>query len=125
MLNYTGAAWANQAWVAWKKGNFQRTEDLCQAAIDLWESDPAIRSMVMVLYWLAMWPMLVVHLAENQISQAITDCRCLLDPNQIYMPEELIGLLQQAVGAWEAHQADSTIYLLRRSLTLAEQMLYL
>lgn len=98
MPDYIGAAHANLAWLAWRAKNFPEARGRGQQALKAWRET----TLVFASQWTALWPLLGVALAENQLSDAACHARALLDVRQQRPPEVLEAALERAVRAADA-----------------------
>jgi class 3 adenylate cyclase/tetratricopeptide (TPR) repeat protein len=96
-LVYLGAALANLAWVAWRRGDVPLAEQHARAAAEAWkDSAPAGMGMLWEL-----WILLGIALSREQIQAAMDCAKGILDPSQWLMPPELSAGLAQALQAWQ------------------------
>ncbi|MCA1607100.1 MAG: serine/threonine-protein kinase PknK, partial [Acidobacteria bacterium] len=121
MVIYIGMAKANLAWMAWHQGNYREVKELGQAAVELWGQNQASYP----FQWAALWPLVGVTMAENNISEAIEYARVLLVDSQQRLPDELAGLVEDALNAWSQDQSDLTRRQLTEALKLAHATGYL
>jgi tetratricopeptide (TPR) repeat protein len=124
MPEYIAMAKANHAWLAWRAGDVGLTQELGQAALELWHQLPAGHASA-PFQWLARWPLIAVALREELLAGAIEHARALLDPGQQRLPDELAASLEQAIQAWAGGAPQSARALLHQSMALAQQMRYL
>jgi tetratricopeptide (TPR) repeat protein len=125
MPEYAGAAMANRAWVAWRRGDYRATKEYSTAAISIWERSPAIQGAAYFLYWTAIWPLVGVELLDNDLSEAVKYTRLMLEPNQAGMPDELATILREASVAWESGQMETVGQLLNIAFVQAEKYRYI
>jgi eukaryotic-like serine/threonine-protein kinase len=104
MPEYVGAARANLAWAAWRSSDFKRARDHCQAALDLWSQSPGVQAAAVPYYGTAIWPLLAIAAAEDDLPKAIEHARDLLLPNRKRMPDTLSVALSALVAGWEQGQ---------------------
>lgn len=121
MSAYIGTAKANLAWVAWREGNLAEAEVQGQVALKLWEQ----LALVYPFHWLALWPLIGVALAQDQVSTAINYARPLLEPRQQRLPDALTGVVEEALQAWASDQPEIAKLHLSRALEIAQKMKYL
>jgi hypothetical protein len=95
MPDYIGTAHAHTAWLAWRAGNLPEVRVRGQQALDAWRG----ASLVYGFQWTALWPLIGVAFAENQIAEAIVYARALLDSQQQRPTEVLEAALAEAVRA--------------------------
>jgi DNA-binding SARP family transcriptional activator len=126
MLDYVGACQGNLAWLAWRQGNtspllsagLAKAEQLGQAALEAWRRHPAPYP----LCWQALWPLIGVSLAHDQLADAIPHVRQLLDPAQQALPPAIEQPLSAALAVWDAGQPVAAHDLLLQALDCAQQM---
>ncbi len=121
MIEYISMAQANLAWAARREGKLAEARELGVAA---WE---AIQTTMQgqLLNWVAVWPLIGICLAQNQIAEAVDYARKLLIPTQQPQPEVLAAPLQAAIQAWEQAQPERAYVCLTQAAALAEPMGYL
>jgi DNA-binding SARP family transcriptional activator len=95
MPDYIGAAHANLAWLAWRVGNRPEARAHGQQALTAWRGT----SLVFASQWTALWPLIAVALAENQVAEAAEYARALLDLTQQRPPAVLEAALEATVRA--------------------------
>ena len=121
MMPYIGMANANKAWVAWRQKDYARTREYGRAALDSWQQGQASYP----FQWAALWPLIGVELAQNNISEVIEYAEAMLAPTQQRLPTELLGVVEEAVKEWRRNQLEETRTRLDRAVTLAHEMGYL
>jgi tetratricopeptide (TPR) repeat protein len=119
-LEYEGMARANLAWVALREGNLAEAQLNGQAALELWR--PPVKMPFMSL---ALWPLIRVRLACNQVSEAIEHARALLEPEQQPLPDALAAVVERAVTTWEKSESEIARTHLERAIELAQELGYL
>jgi tetratricopeptide (TPR) repeat protein len=124
MVEYSGMAKANLAWVAWREGDLARTESNAEAALDLWLRLPAAHSSC-AFQWTALWPLAGVALARDRTSEASKLVGALLEPTQQRLPDVLVAVVQEALKAWAGDELEAARAHLGQALKLAEAMGYL
>jgi len=124
MVEYTGMARANLAWVAWRDGDLAGAEAEGRAALELWKSLPAGHASC-AFQWSALWPLAAVAHARNQLSDGGQYARALLEPTQQCLPDELATVVQNAVCAWEDDISEAACAYLCQALDLAQELGYL
>jgi serine/threonine protein kinase len=112
---------ANLAWIAWCEGNLPEAKKYAGAALKGWESTSPPSS----FQWPALFLLIAITQTQNEIAEAIDNARKLLVPIQQRLPDALSGMLEAAIGAWDAQQADSARAHLQQATALAQGMGYL
>ena len=115
---YVGAAQANLAWVAWRKGDLSEAEANGQAALDTWKQPFPFK-------WTALWPLTGAALARKEVARAVTYARRMLDPLQQMLPEEMSTAIEAAIQAWGQGQADVVQAQLQQAAATAADLGYL
>ncbi|HSR32978.1 MAG TPA: AAA family ATPase [Anaerolineae bacterium] len=124
MVEYVGLAKANLAWVAWREGDLSRSEANGKAALELWQELPAGHSSC-AFQWAALWPLIGVALAQNQLADASTLARALLEPTQQRLPGQLTTVVKSAIQAWDEGEAQTAQAYLEQAAELAQEMRFL
>jgi hypothetical protein len=120
MPAYVAAAKGNLAWVAWREGDLPGARDNGRAALETWQKG----QLVYPFHWTALWPLIAVALAQDQVSEAVGYARDLLDPMQLRLPDTLAQQLEQAIRAWEADDREAARASLDRAHGLAQAMAF-
>ena len=120
MLNYTGAAEAGLAWVAWRAGATAEAGRLARAALVSWQRF----EQVYPLQWQALWPLLGLALERDEVGEAIDHAGALLRPEQQVLPDAVAGSLAAGLAAWEGGQAAAAGGYLAQALAAARRMNY-
>ena len=118
---YEAMAIANRAWVAWRSGDEEMAAADAQAALDMWVGLPT-RYM---FDWMALWPLVAIALASQQIEQAAEYARGILTPPQQLLQEPARTLAEDAVRARDTGQLAQAEELLRRAVRAAGDLGYL
>jgi DNA-binding SARP family transcriptional activator len=100
MPEYVATARANQAWLAWRRGDVARAEANGLAALELWRQLPAGHGSA-VFQWTALWPLAGSALRAGDVARAVEYARALLEPPQQRLPDELAAPLEEAIHAYE------------------------
>ncbi|HEV2660878.1 MAG TPA: hypothetical protein VGU68_09765, partial [Ktedonobacteraceae bacterium] len=114
-----------RAWVAWRDGNLVEAETYGQASLEAIQLQQVATNLFQCFQWVGVWPLLGVALVHEQISDAISYARLLLDPTQQPPPGEIAALLEAALAAWDDEKQQEARALLRQIVPLAEEMGYL
>lgn len=125
MPEYVGAAKANQAWVALKRGDTKTAEELSLAALAIWRQSPDLLMMSTKYQWTAIWPLICIAWKDNCLEKAITNIRILLEPGQADLALELRDTLEQVSTSWETGDLTSVSRNLEHALILADKHHYL
>lgn len=121
MPDYVAVAQANQAWVAWRRGDLTQAEQDLREAVAQWQQSP----LVYPFQWQALWPLIGVALARGQEDDAWTYVQALLEPTQQRLPDELNAALIAAAQAKAENQVGAARLHLDRAMELAREMGYL
>ncbi len=124
MMEYVATAKANLAWVARREGNFTEAQQNGRAALEMWEQLPKT-SGSLAFYWTALWPLIGVALAQDQISEAVEYARGLLDPKEQPQPDALKAIIEEAIGASDQGQREKAKARLNRAAQMAGEIGYL
>jgi tetratricopeptide (TPR) repeat protein len=120
MVNYTAAAKASLAWIAWREGDLAEAREQGRASLELVKSVAAAQ-----FKWTALWPLVGVALAEQNLPEAVEYARMLLGPKQMRQPDEITAALEAAIAANEQNQIEEAGAQLNHALNLAQEMGYL
>jgi len=121
MPDYVAAARANQAWLAWRKGDLPAAEQLCLEALAQWRQSP----LVYPFQWQALWPLLAVALAQDREDDAWSCAEALLEPTQQRLPDSLNATLEGALKAKSADRSPEARAQLDRAVAIAQELGYL
>ncbi len=122
MPEYTGAARANLAWAALKEGDLPGARQHGLAALELWSQSADIQAAATPYYWTAIWPLVGVCLAEDDLAGAFSYARTLLEPQRKKLPADLEKALARAVDAWNAGHPQAGCDALLSAAGLAETL---
>ena len=124
MPEYVATAQANKAWVAWRDGDWRRTQRYGRAALALWRQLPAGHASA-AFQWTALFPLMAVALADENISEAVVHAQATVDQSQQKLPDGLAAVLENAITAWQQDRSTHTSRWLMEAITLARQMNFL
>ena len=124
MPEYIALARANQAWVAWQQHDLVAVRKHGLAAQALWQQLPATHASA-PFQWTALWPLLAVALAEEELDGALDAVHKLLDPHQQQLPERLVVPLTAAVQAGANNEAHAALHHMQAALHAAQDLHYL
>ncbi len=111
----------HRAWIAWRDGDLAGAERYGRMAVEAKQAAERVNPFL----WAGLWPLVGVALAQDRLSDAIDSARVLLAPTEQPPPEQLKGMLESAVQAWDAGQQQAARSLLQQSVPLAREMGYL
>ncbi len=92
---YLAMAWAMLSWVAWKEGRLAEAELAGREALEQWRTGAAQYP----FYWVALWPLIAVRLAEARCEEAVAAARELVGQDQMRLPVELETTVESAIAA--------------------------
>ena len=118
---YVAMARANLAWEAWRQGKLSEAQANGRAALDGWEA----LQVDYPFHWTALWPLISIALAQDQLSAAIDDARVLLAPQQQALPDALRTAIEAATQAWDSGRLEAACAHLQQAAALAGEMGYL
>jgi hypothetical protein len=119
---YIGMAKANLAWVAWQEKDIAEAEANGRAALDIWQQ---LHPYHCSFKWMALWPLIGVALAQNQVPETVDYARALLDPGQKRLPDTLTGVLENVIKSWEGDELETGRTYLAQAIELAQESGYL
>jgi DNA-binding SARP family transcriptional activator len=122
MPEYAGAAKANLAWAALYGGDTVEAREQALAALDLWDQSPGIQAAATPYYWTAIWPLVRVCLAEDNLPGSFSFARKLLEPQRKGLPPDLTAALTRAIDTWEAGPPQAARDALSSAAELAEML---
>ena len=123
MPEYVGTAYANMAWLAWKKGDAADVAEYGYEALKQWDKVPEGHASCS-FQWTALLPLMAVALQVWETADAIEFARILVDPAQ----QRLVALeegLETAVSAWDSEQLEVAHSQLEKVILLAQETHYL
>ena len=101
-----------------KEGKIQEAETLAQDALARLTQS----KVTYVFNWLALFPLIDIHLKNQRLDQATEFAREIVAPEQQRLPEALSAALEQAVSSWEANNPESALEQIHVALELARQL---
>jgi hypothetical protein len=114
-LLYEGATRANLAWAVWRSGQRAHARaGLLEALKLLTPQYP--------FHWLALWPLIAMHVPRDETIQAISLARQLLSPPQQRLPVALSSALEAAIRAWDSNQPGAARSSLKRAIQSAKAL---
>ena len=121
MPDYIAAARGNLAWIAWRRQDLPKAEQLGLEALDIWRQSP----LVYPFQWMALWPLIGVELTLERQDEVWKYCKALLEPTQQRLPDELNQPLEAALQSKAAGDDSLARTYLDRATALARQLGYL
>lgn len=118
---YASVLTAQHAWVAWRDGRLEEARIAGRAAVKQWQRQRPVYP----FQWTGLWPLIGLAVTSAQLALAVDYVRLLLVPTQQRPPETLLAVLEEAVQAWGARQAEAVHSLLQHAMSLAQDMNYL
>jgi tetratricopeptide (TPR) repeat protein len=119
MPEYTATAHANLAWADWRDAQFAECEAKASAALDEWRDLPTGHASA-AFQWTALWPLIVVCLAEGRAGEAVGHAGELLAPELMRLPAEIEDLISSALDSWKRGEARKTTELLDGAVVQAQ-----
>ncbi|MGK3983553.1 protein kinase [Sorangium sp. So ce136] len=108
MSDYIGAAKANLAWVAWRRGQAAEAARDARAGLEIWGA----LQLVYPLQWMARLPLAALCRDGGELREAIEIARPMLDSSQQLLPESFADALGRMARAWtdgEVERARSAL----------------
>jgi tetratricopeptide (TPR) repeat protein len=121
MFEYLGAAKGNLAWLAWRAGDLAEARDRGQEALDLWRQYMNTYPFQSI----ALWPLIGVTLAQDQLVETIDHVRHLLEPTQQRMPDALETILHRTLHEWDQRRPEQAREHLLRAVEPAKGLGFL
>ncbi len=118
MLEYISTAKANLAWVSFQEGNLSEAKENGRSALEMWQKEP----LVYPFQWTALWPLIGVALAQDQVSEAVDHARALLEPSQQRLPDALTAVLEEAIRTWHIGESKTARTNLNHAMGLAQEL---
>jgi hypothetical protein len=113
---------AIQAWLAWQDG---RPDEVIRLSGQIAELDlTTIAAGARYQWWVYLFPLIAVRLAEEAIEAAVAAAQRVLDPTQQRLPDDLAGALEAASAAWDRDDQDAAARHLKAALDLAREHHY-
>lgn len=121
MVEYIGMAKGNFAWLHLRQGDIARAYEEGRDGMEKLSQTPQGH----ILLWVALWPLIGVAIAREQIGEAINYVEKLLVPPQMAIPAALETELRAASEAWKAEDHAATRRCLEKVTDLARNIGYL
>jgi eukaryotic-like serine/threonine-protein kinase len=117
MREYLAAAHANQAWLALRSGQIDLAYSKATQALDIWR----VQSGVFPFQWMALLPLMEIHLANDSLERTVSCVDNLLMANQQCLPGKATDALSRALTSWSMGDRANTKTALKLALSaLAE-----
>ncbi|MFU8826495.1 MAG: BTAD domain-containing putative transcriptional regulator [Brevefilum sp.] len=128
MYDYIGVSQAGLAWARLRRANPSIPSDdhlgeavfLAHQALKSWKKHGSPYS----FHWMALWPLIQVGLARNQLAEVIGYVREMFGPDQQAPAPEIEPLLKAALSAWDAENRAEAQDFLQKALEAARAMNY-
>jgi tetratricopeptide (TPR) repeat protein len=121
MIEYVGMAKGNLAWVHLREGNLAAAYSDGSEGVEKISQTPQGH----ILVWVALWPLIGVAIARDQIADAIKHAERLLVPPQMAMTAALEAELRSAVEAWKGNDQRAAKLRLQKAADRARDIGYL
>jgi len=115
------AARAGLAWLAWQDG---RIDDVVSLAAKTSGRSPTVMAEAALSRMVLLFSLIAAHLAANQVDDAVTVARQLLEPAQPALADDVRSLLAAASAAWKFGDRGTASDQLRAALAAAGQLGY-
>jgi adenylate cyclase len=118
---YVALTVAAQAWLAWQDGD---PDEVIRLAGRVPEFD--LRALVTGgrYRWVYLFPLIAARLQSGDVAAAVAAAGQILDPAQQLLPDELMGVLDAALAAWDGGAAAAAEERLASALQLAHELHY-
>ena len=112
---YLAVARANQAWLSYRAGAYDKAVAHARFALEQWEK------FVFPFHWLARWPLLAIALERGDLVTAVAQAQALLMPEQHKLPPNVQAALTRAL-AIRRDNADEVSAVLNEAVRFARQI---
>lgn len=124
MLEYVGTAYANLAWLAWKKGDLESVEIQGEQAYNFWKKVPETHSSI-VFGWTAAWPLAALYCHRGNLSKAIEQLESIVQPGSKRLEPELEQGLLNVIATFKSSAATAIHQEIMQVLESGEKYRYL
>lgn len=124
MQEYVATAYANFAWLSWKKGKPAQVENYALQAYDGWSKLPQTHASL-VFAWTAAWPLAACYFQRGDLPACIAQFEEILHPRRKRMDPELEEHLQKTVEHYHSKETDNLTPYIEQAFSLAEHYTYL
>ena len=116
---YVALTVAAQAWLAWQDGH---PDEVIRLAGRIGEFDLSALVAGGRYRWLSLFPLIAAQLQLGDVAAAVAAARQILDPGQQLLPDELMGVLDAALAAWDGGESAAAEERLASALRLAQEL---
>jgi adenylate cyclase len=109
------------AWLAWQDG---RPDEVIRLAGEIERFDPSTFGSAVMYRWIYLFPLLAAQLQAGETEWAVTAARQIIDPSQMWLPDDLTGALAGACESWDRGHPAETTERLNEALVLARARAY-
>lgn len=124
MQEYVATAYANFAWLAWKRRDLPQIEAYARRAYEGWENLPQTHASL-VFAWTAAWPLAAGYFQQGKLADCVAQFEEILHPRRKRMEQELEVQLEQIVQAFRDDPTAITNTAMRQAFALAAKYAYL
>jgi tetratricopeptide (TPR) repeat protein len=109
------------AWLAWQDG---QPDEVTRLAAEIEERELTTLGSGAMYRWVYLFPLLAVRLRAGELDAAVTAARQLIDPSQMWLPDDLTSALAAACESWADGKRTDTEQHLATALALASASAY-
>ena len=109
------------AWLAWQDG---RPDEVIRLAAEIEERKLSTLGSGAKYRWVYLFPLLAARLRADELDAAVAAARQIIDPSQMWLPDDLTSALAAACESWEHGKRTDTEQHLATALTLANANAY-
>lgn len=109
------------AWLAWQDG---QPDEVTRLAAEIEERELTTLGSGAMYRWVYLFPLLAVRLRAGELDEAVTAARQLIDPSQMWLPDDLTSALAAACESWADGKRTDTEQHLATALALASANAY-
>jgi class 3 adenylate cyclase/tetratricopeptide (TPR) repeat protein/two-component SAPR family response regulator len=114
-------AMACAAWLAWQDG---QPDEVTRLAAEIEKLNLSTISSGAVYRWVYLFPLLAVRLRAGELELAVAAARQLIDPSQMWLPDDPTAALAAACESWDDGKRQETAEHLASALALATANAY-
>ena len=109
------------AWLAWQDG---QPDEVTRLAAEIEERELTTLGSGAMYRWVYLFPLLAVRLRAGELDEAVAAARQLIDPSQMWLPDDLTSALAAACESWADGKRTDTEQHLATALALASANAY-